>query len=162
LFFNHLVFDAESSRILEDQIYEISKRKITGAHREDEITKTDYRDYVCFMEHLAYEDVRLEKYFNLDDYLQCVDRSHKKFTIEELQRDGFEIDISNMKGSLKDFYNEIILLCYAKLIGKLFEMEKIPIALYSNGRNYKSKNFSSVIGLFIDKNSVSSLFWRGF
>lgn len=150
--FNHLVFDAESSGILEEQTREISRAGTTDAQQaETPQNHTDYDEYVRFMGDLTYKDIRLDMYFDFKHYPGSVEEAHRAFTTGELRRDRFEIDISNVKEELKDYYNEIILLCYARLIGQVFQLKNVPVAIYSNGRNYKSRNFKNTIGLFIDQ-----------
>jgi hypothetical protein len=156
--FNHIIFDAESRRVLQDQLRRLSKRK----DRSPGTNQKDYHHYVSFLNDLTYENVELEKYLDLDNYLRYVDRSYKKFTFTKFQRDSFEIDLSILNDRWKDFYIEIMLLCYAGLIRKFFDIEQVPIAAYTNGRNYKNENFNDLIGFFSDMTPILFSFKKNF
>jgi len=146
--FNHLIFDGRSVRLLPEKIEKIRRRKPPA---DGPITpKTDYYDYCSFMNRLDYRDVRLEKYLDIDGYRHAIEKAARDFNPSGFKNDGFDLDISMMKDGLKDLYNEIILLAYAKMINDLFGISQVPINFISQGRHYKDGNFNEVIGDFHD------------
>jgi hypothetical protein len=142
--FNHLIFDGESHKILRERIDNIVSGADTG-----EISK-DFSDYTGFLKGIGEEAPGLEQHIDLPAYIECSEQAYKNFKTGNLKYDGFEIDLSALEGDIKDFYNEILLVCFARLAGTLFEMENVPIILIANGRNYKDGNFNNIIGDFHD------------
>jgi hypothetical protein len=146
--FNHLIFDGGSVLFLDEQIENI----LRGARldREEENEKIDYYDYTYFLNNLKYENISLEKYLHIHEYLEYVEKVVKNNKANELADDLFEIDLSILNDRSKDIYNEILFLSYAKFMGNLYGIDKVPLLFYSYGRNYKDGNFRNVIGTFQD------------
>ena len=152
--FNHLIFDGESGRILEEKIRELSSgKKNIGETRR---FYKDYFDYINFLNNLDYKDINLENYVPASEFIQYQKKYLDVFPEADLALLIFEVDISLMNDTLRNLYNEIVLLCYAKLLSHLFRIEKVPLTFVSNGRRYKNGNFSKVIGDFHD--SIPALF----
>ncbi len=161
--FNHLIFDGESAGVL--------TRKIQRKYDEPDGNKVpqertgsanNYADYIAFLKGLDYEDIDLARYLNLDVYPASINEALKKFKTGELQYDDLEIDIENLGKDSRDYYNEIILLCYAKLVQDLFGVKKVPLVFMSNGRTYKDGNFTDIIGDFHDLIPMLLSFEKGF
>jgi amino acid adenylation domain-containing protein len=142
--FNHLIFDGESHKILRERIDNMVRGADTGEIRKD------FSDYVGFLKGIGAEVPGLEQHIDLSAYIECSEKANKNFKTGNLKYDGFDIDLPVLQGDLMDFYNEIVLMCFARLVGTLFEMEEVPIMLISNGRNYKDGNFNNIIGDFHD------------
>ncbi len=144
--FNHLIFDGGSSLSLTKQVNAFEK----DFHNPPGTKKVDYYDYSNFLHNLNYENIHLEKYLHIPDYLESVNNVYTSIKTNSFVDNIWEIDISILNKSSKDIYNEILLLSYAKLIRDLFGIDNVPILFYSYGRNYKDANFSNVIGDFHD------------
>lgn len=153
--FNHVIFDGTSQRILSEKMGEIRNRK------EDVPIKpeTDYYDYCKFLDRLDYQHVCLDKYLDIDEYKRSLKEVSSRFIKGDLKTDNFEIDISMLKGEIKDLYNEIIMLSFAKLVKELFRIDQVPITGVSHGRHYKNGNFSHVMGDLHDH--IPALFTLG-
>jgi acyl transferase domain-containing protein/aryl carrier-like protein len=147
--FNHLIFDGESVLLLEEDIEKARKETHSDGYEEGKKVKIDYRDYSNFLNDLKYEDIVLEKYLNIPEYLEYVEALLRN-EVKEMAIDLFDIDISILKTNYREFYNEILLLIYAKFISNLYKISKVPILFTSNGRNYKDCNFRNIIGDFHD------------
>jgi amino acid adenylation domain-containing protein/FkbM family methyltransferase len=141
--FNHLIFDGLSICIVKNTL-----EKLSHGLPEGEINKpgSSYRDYVNFLERQDYSGINLEKYLKISDYFENVEKSFEHFDIGTSQYISFELDISNLNENLKNFYNEVILLCNTQVIGELFGLENIPITFISYGRSYKDGSFHETIG----------------
>jgi amino acid adenylation domain-containing protein len=148
---NHLIFDGGSSRILPEKMEDIHTRQSSGYQRPDhEESATDYYDYCTFMNRLNYRHIHLEPFIDVPHYKNNVQRITSVFRSSTFVKSGFEVDLSGMKETLKDFYNEIILLTYARTIGQLFHIDPVPISSVSHGRHYRGGNFGDIIGDFHD------------
>jgi hypothetical protein len=119
LMFNHLIFDGLCSSILHKQLHHLS-RGIEEAQEEKELN-THYRHYIELMNAQNYENIPLEKYINLYDYACSIEESTKHFTVSNTKTETFQLDILNIK--FKDYYNEIVLLVFAKTISQFFGIE---------------------------------------
>jgi aryl carrier-like protein len=160
--FNHMIFDGQSVGVLSQKIQTNKENPRNNLeNKEKKQPAKDYPDYITFLNGLNYEDIKLEKYLDLEDYSRSVKKAVKKFQIGELKYDGLEIDIKNLNQDFRDYYNEIILLCYANLIKDLYGVIKVPMLFMSNGRSYKNGNFSNVIGDFHDLIPVHMSFENG-
>jgi amino acid adenylation domain-containing protein len=145
---NHLIFDGESIKILKNKIQNITERP--GEFKETRMKKKDYYDYVKFMLDLSYEGIDLEKHANFGDFFKYGNKIHEKFEIGEIGYGDLEIDIGNLTEDLKNYYNEMMLLCYANLINELWDTRGVSLLFASNGRNYKDGNFNDILGDFHD------------
>jgi amino acid adenylation domain-containing protein len=145
---NHLIFDGESHKILRERIDRLIEQ---GAHHSgNNRPGKSFRDYTEFLSGISENVAGLEQYLDLPDYMNACAKARARFETGNLKIHGFDLDISILKGNLKDMYNEIILLCYARMTSNLFEMENAPIIVISSGRNYKDGNFNNIIGDFHD------------
>jgi amino acid adenylation domain-containing protein len=141
---NHLIFDAASISIMRQKIENIR----SGMENTD--VEKDYCDYTNFMDNLDYGNIHLEKYLNVFEYTKAVEAVLNNFTVGTMKYDGFEVDISNLSKGLTHLYNEIVFLCYAKFIHKMFNVENVPLQFASFGRNFKGGTFPNIIGDFHD------------
>lgn len=156
---NHLIVDGETIGILQNKVMDISKRIEEVIENPEEIK--NYADYVDFLDRQNYKDIGLEKYFSFKYYQESLGHILAGFRMADVKEDNFYIDISNMNKNLTEFYNEIIFLCYAKVVKELFTIDKVPLAFVSNGRIYKDGNFKNIIGDFHDQIPVLFRFDQG-
>jgi amino acid adenylation domain-containing protein len=148
---NHLIFDGSSARMLPEKIDNIRKRR-TGSTKGKKLVlpKIDYHDYCQFIHRINYKRNLLEKHLALDDYKQAVKQAVGALNTGPVTNSSFEVDISSLPRNLKNLYNELILLTYARTLGHLLDIDPVPITYISHGRHYKNGNFSDVIGDFHD------------
>ncbi len=114
------------------------------------VPKTTYADYCRFMNDLAYHNIRLERYFQPESFMQAVETAARAFKPGPFKRDRFELDFFHLTERKKEWYNEVILLAYAKMINALFAVHPVPISFVSQGRPYLGANFGDVLGDFHD------------
>ncbi len=146
--FNHLIFDGLSISILQKQLDQLS-RGIEEV-QEEKNSIIHYCHYIEFMNARNYEDIPLEKHIDLHDYARSVEESTKHYTVRNMKAENFELDISSLNIKFKDYYNEIVLLVFAKTISHFFGIDRLPITTVSHGRIYKGGNFNHIIGDFHD------------
>jgi len=163
ILFNHLIFDGTSIAVLNKQLADLSSlRKTTlKALTENKPDAVHYRDYVEFMKAQDYKHIQLEEYLSFPDYIHWTEKIKEKFEIAEMKTEVFDLDISMIPGRYKDHYEEIVLLAYAKLICRLYGVDKAPITMVSNGRIYKDGKFNNIIGEFPDEIPVLLSFEKG-
>ncbi|MCP5045591.1 MAG: AMP-binding protein [bacterium] len=163
---NHLIFDGESVRILPEKMADINRRYLQRATAQSVAGgyaappddspppqgpgKIDYYDYCNFIKRLDYSHIRLDKFLDLDDYKHSVETVTHSFKTNGVKQAGFEIDLANIDERLKSFYNEILLLTYAKSLNHFFGIDPVPISLVFHGRHYQDGHFGDVIGDFHD------------
>lgn len=148
LSFNHLIFDGECFGILENKIRKVEKRIDRLNKRDDD--KKDYIDYTNFLNDIDYDGLQWDKYFNVNEYVRSLKGVRNRFNVEDLKIHNMEIDISSMNGNMKEYYTEIILMCFTRLINRLFVIGEVPVMFVSSGRIYKGGSFKNIIGDFHD------------
>jgi amino acid adenylation domain-containing protein len=140
--FNHLIADGTSQRILPEKIDEIRNRKQDGPIKPT----IDYYDYYNFLKRRDYSNIMLDKYLDIHEYQGSLREITGRFVKSYTKSHGFELDISILKAGVKDLYNEIILLTFAKLIEELFGVQPVPVTSVVHGRHYREENFKDVFG----------------
>jgi acyl transferase domain-containing protein/acyl carrier protein len=146
--FNHLIFDGESSLILEEMI----RNLIDCPKNSNEIAavKKDYNDYIDFLNVHDYKEINLDKFFSTTQFRQFKQEYVDQFPQAQTLPLIIETDISLMNNTLKNLYNEVLFLCFAKMVSQLFRLDKVPLTFVSKGRQFRNGNFSKVIGDFHD------------
>lgn len=145
---NHLIGDGTCVGIMDEQFHAL--RQGTGKPQNNSTPTIDYFDYVNFMKNQDYKHIALDKYVNFRDFRRANQAIWKNYKTADTKHESFEVDISIVHEAFKNYYNEIVFLAYAKLIGDLFGIDKVPILYLTNGRVYKDANFSHIIGDFHD------------
>jgi hypothetical protein len=151
ILFNHLIFDGFSVGILEEQMDNLNRESVAPQNRQEKKTsEKHYNYYVDFLTARDYENIQLEKYLDLADYTRSIKKIAGNYTVKDLKYEDFELDISMINERFKEYYNEIVLLVFARIIGHLFGVDKAPISFTSHGRIYKGADFNHIIGDFHD------------
>ncbi len=145
---NHLIGDGTCAGILDKQLYTIRHGMETPW--EKGASKIGYYDYAQFLKNQNYDHTALDKYIKPKDYSRSNKAILKKYKMAKTIFESFELDISGIDEKFKAYYNEILFFAYAKLIGDIFGVNKVPIEFVTNGRIYKGGNFSHIIGDFHD------------
>jgi acyl transferase domain-containing protein/aryl carrier-like protein len=148
--FNHLIFDANSMLPLNKKLDDAFSTLQNPSVNPEITDKTlNYCDYAGFLNQLDYEELRFDKYLNITHYLSYVSKVTQESKVP-FKHNFFQVDMSPLKDSFKDFYHEIFLLCFAATVGDLYQLDKVPLLLYAHGRDYKNGNYRNLIGSFQD------------
>jgi amino acid adenylation domain-containing protein/non-ribosomal peptide synthase protein (TIGR01720 family) len=148
---NHLISDGESRRVINNRLYNLRQeieylRQIPG-------TETDYSDYVQLLDAVDYGRIDLQKYIDVNYFSRCGDEAFRKLKNKKIAAthiDSLELDLSNLEPGVMEYYNEVLVLSFAELVGRLSGISRVPIKFLSTGRNYRDGNFNNQIGFFAD------------